>query len=88
MALAWLLTRTDVPMAPLWRVLAPLPLVFPSFIGAAAFIAGLGPDGILRHALEFVGYHPPRRFRNSPCLLRANSGRPALFDYTKARRGR
>ncbi len=62
-ALAWLLTRTDVPMAPLWRVLAPLPLVIPSFIGAAAFIAGLGPDGILRHALEFVGYHPPRRFR-------------------------
>ena len=58
-ALAWLLTRTDVPMAPLWRVLAPLPLVIPSFIGAAAFIAGLGPDGILRHALEFVGYHPP-----------------------------
>ena len=62
-ALAWLLTRTDLPMAPLWRVLAPLPLVFPSFIGAAAFIAGLGPDGVLRDALELVGYHPPRRFR-------------------------
>ena len=44
----------------MWRVLAPLPLVFPSFIGAAAFIAGLGPDGILRDVLELVGYHPPR----------------------------
>ena len=62
-ALAWLLTRTDVPLARLWRVLAPVPLVFPSFIGAAAFIAGLGPDGVLREALELVGYHPPRRFR-------------------------
>jgi iron(III) transport system permease protein len=62
-ALAWLLTRTDVPLAPLWRVLAPVPLVFPSFIGAAAFIAGLGPEGVLRDALELVGYHPPLRFR-------------------------
>ena len=61
--LAWLLTRTDLALAPLWRVLAPLPLVFPSFIGAAAFIAGLGPDGVLREILEFFGYHPPRRFR-------------------------
>ena len=62
-SLAWLLTRTDVPLASLWRVLAPLPLVFPSFIGAAAFIAGLGPDGVLREALELFGYHAPRRFR-------------------------
>ena len=62
-SLAWLLTRSDLPLAPWWRVVAPLPLVFPSFIGAAAFIAGLGPDGVLRDALELVGYHPPRRFR-------------------------
>jgi iron(III) transport system permease protein len=61
--LAWLLTRTDLPLASVWRVLAPIPLVFPSFIGAAAFIAGLGPDGVLRDALELVRYHPPRRFR-------------------------
>ena len=52
-----------MPLARLWRVLAPLPLVFPSFIGAGAFIAGLGPDGVLRDVLELVGYHPPRRFR-------------------------
>lgn len=61
--LAWLLVRTDVPLAGWWRVVAPLPLVFPSFIGAAAFIAGLGPDGLLRNVLEVVGYHPPARFR-------------------------
>jgi iron(III) transport system permease protein len=62
-SLAWLLTRTDLPLAPVWRVLAPLPLVIPSFIGAAAFIAGLGPDGILRDLLELVGYHSPTPFR-------------------------
>lgn len=61
--LAWLLVRTDVPLGRLWRTLAPLPLVFPSFIGAAAFIAAIGPDGVVRDIVELVGYHPPRRFR-------------------------
>jgi iron(III) transport system permease protein len=61
--LAWLLVRTDVPLARVWRLLAPLPLVFPSFIGAAAFIAGLAPDGVIRNALSVVGYDAPRRFR-------------------------
>jgi iron(III) transport system permease protein len=62
-AMAWLLVRTDVPLAGVWRILAPLPLVFPSFVGAAAFLAGLAPDGVMRQALELVGYHAPRRFR-------------------------
>ncbi len=61
--LAWLLVRTDVPLARVWRLLAPLPLVFPSFVGAAAFIAGLAPDGVIREVLELVGYDAPRRFR-------------------------
>ena len=61
--LAWLLVRTDVPLARAWRLLAPLPLVFPSFIGAAAFIAGLAPDGVIREVLELFGYDAPRRFR-------------------------
>jgi iron(III) transport system permease protein len=75
--LAWLLTRTNLPLAPLWRVLAPLPLVFPSFIGAAAFIAGLGPEGVLRDLLELVGYDPPRRFRG----LGASALVLTLFTY-------
>src|SRR5215213_5968058 len=50
-SLAWLLMRTDVPLARLWRVLAPLPLVFPSFVGAAAFLAGLAPAGVVRQLL-------------------------------------
>ena len=69
-SLAWLLVRTDVPLRRLWRTLVPLPLVFPSFVGAAAFLAGLAPDGVLRNALEIVGYHAPRRFRGfGPSVL-------------------
>ena len=41
--LAWLTTRTDLPLRRLWRVVVPLPLVYPSFVGAAAFVSGLTP---------------------------------------------
>ena len=37
--------------------------MLPSFVGAAAFIAGLAPNGIIHHALSTVGITPPRRFR-------------------------
>ncbi|MEC9113205.1 MAG: hypothetical protein VX650_02400, partial [Actinomycetota bacterium] len=40
-ALAWCTTKTDLPFRRLWRVLLPIPLVFPTFIGAAAFIRTL-----------------------------------------------
>ncbi|MEO2171728.1 MAG: iron ABC transporter permease, partial [Acidimicrobiales bacterium] len=30
--LAWLTTRTDIPMRRLWRIVVPLPLVYPSFV--------------------------------------------------------
>ena len=62
-SLAWLLLRTDLPLRRLLRVLAPVPLVFPSFVGAAAYLAGLAPDGVLRQTFELFGYHAPRRFR-------------------------
>ncbi len=61
--LAWLLVRTDVPFARVLRLLAPLPLVFPSFVGAAAFLAGLGPEGAIRGVMTFIGYDVPTRFR-------------------------
>src|SRR5699024_5105790 len=32
--LAWLTTRTDLPLRRLWATVAPLPLVFPSFVGS------------------------------------------------------
>ncbi len=61
--LAWLTVRTDLPLRRLWSVVLVLPLVLPSFVGAAAFITGLAPGGIIHGALESVGVTPPRRFR-------------------------
>ncbi len=61
--LAWLTTRTDLPGRRLWRIALVLPLVLPSFVGAAAFIAGLAPGGVLHDALTAVGITPPDRFR-------------------------
>lgn len=52
-ALAWFTTRTDLPGRRVWRVLAPLPLVFPSFVGAAAFLAAVAPGGLLDELLGF-----------------------------------
>jgi len=43
--LAWLVTRTDLPGRAVWRVLFALPLVIPSYVGAFAFVAALGPGG-------------------------------------------
>lgn len=61
--LAWLTTRTDLPGRRLWRIALVLPLVLPSFVGAAAFIAGLAPGGVLHDALTTIGITPPTRFR-------------------------
>ncbi|MEX2660223.1 MAG: iron ABC transporter permease [Acidimicrobiales bacterium] len=46
-ALAWLVTRADLPGSRVWRLLTPLPLVIPSFVGAAALVAGFAPGGLL-----------------------------------------
>ncbi len=54
-ALAWLTTRTDVPLRRLWRTLLPIPLVFPTFIGAAAFIRTLNPGGLANDLLNSIG---------------------------------
>ena len=54
-ALAWFTTRTDLPWRRLWRVLLPLPLVFPTFVGAAAFIHTLNPGGLANDLLAGIG---------------------------------
>ncbi len=61
--LAWLTTRTNLPGRRLWRIALVLPLALPSFVGAAAFIAGLAPGGMLNDALTAVGITPPSRLR-------------------------
>jgi len=54
-ALAWFTMRTDLPLRRLWRTLLPIPLVFPTFIGAAAFIRTLNPGGLANDVLASVG---------------------------------
>ncbi len=53
--LAWLTSRTDLPLIRLWRILIPLPLVFPTFVGAAAFIHTLNPGGLANDLLADIG---------------------------------
>lgn len=59
-ALAWLLVRSDIPGRPFWRVVAVLPLVLPTFVGAAAFLAALTSGGVLAGALDLIGVDAPR----------------------------
>ncbi len=54
-ALAWVLVRTDLPGRRVFRVLAPLPLVFPSFVGAAALISAFATGGLLERVVSTVG---------------------------------
>ena len=53
--MAWLTCRTDLPLRRLWRVLMPLPLVFPTFLGAAAFIRTMNPGGLANELLSSFG---------------------------------
>jgi iron(III) transport system permease protein len=53
--LAWLTTRTDLPLKKGWAVAAALPLVVPSYVGALAVVSALGPKGLVQGWLEPVG---------------------------------
>lgn len=60
-ACAWTVVRTDVPGRRMWRVLLPLPLVIPSFIGAFALIAAFARGGLVDrlmgvHGLPVTGF--------------------------------
>ena len=54
-ALAWLTVRTDLPGRRVWRVLAPLPLVIPSFVGALSLLAAFAPGGLAARVLSPFG---------------------------------
>jgi len=50
--MAWITTRTDLPSRRVWAILASLPLVIPSYIGAFLVMVALGPRGVLQQFLE------------------------------------
>jgi iron(III) transport system permease protein len=50
--LAWLTVRSDVPLRRVWGMLAPIPLVIPSYVGAYLVASALGPRGLLQQLLE------------------------------------
>lgn len=53
--LAWLTVRTDLPGRQVWSILASLPLVIPSYVGAFALVAFWGPRGMLQEWLAPFG---------------------------------
>ncbi len=52
---AWLTTRTDLPGRRAWSVMAALPLVIPSYVGALALLGASGNQGLITEALRAVG---------------------------------
>ncbi|MGH2758688.1 MAG: ABC transporter permease [Actinomycetota bacterium] len=53
--IAWLTVRTDLPARKILTVLTALPLVIPSYVGGYAFVAALGPRGVLQSWLAPLG---------------------------------
>ncbi len=53
--LAWLTVRTDLPGRRAFVVLSALPLAIPSYVGGFAFVAALGPRGLVQGALAPLG---------------------------------
>ncbi len=54
-SLAWLTVRTDLPLRRVVAGVVVVPLVFPTFIGAAAFIRTLNPGGLAANLLDDLG---------------------------------
>ncbi|MBI2850005.1 MAG: iron ABC transporter permease [Chloroflexi bacterium] len=50
--LAWLTTRTDLPLRQMWAILTPLPLVIPSYVAGFTIVSALGPRGMLQQLLS------------------------------------
>jgi len=49
--LAWLVTRTDLPLRQLWAAAGALPLVIPSYVAAFCLLGFFGERGLLADAL-------------------------------------
>jgi iron(III) transport system permease protein len=53
--IAWLTVRTDLPLRRFWVVASALPLAVPTYVGGYAFVAAIGPRGILQDWLQPLG---------------------------------
>ncbi len=53
-ALAWLVTRTNLPAAAVFRLVFALPFYVPSFIGAIAWLQLIGPVGYVNQAYKHL----------------------------------
>lgn len=58
-AVAWITTRSDVWWRKLLRAALPVPLVLPSFVGAAALLAAFAPGGLFAELLDGIGIKSP-----------------------------
>ena len=54
-SMAWLTTRSNLPMRQWFGVLGALPLVIPSYVFAFLFIIVAGPNGMIQDALQPLG---------------------------------
>ncbi len=54
--LAWLVERTDLPARRVLGLIAALPLVVPTYVGALAVKAAFGPAGLLVEVPGLVGF--------------------------------
>ncbi|WP_313691279.1 ABC transporter permease [Halorarum halobium] len=57
--LAVLTVQTDLPFGRFWTVVAALPLVVPSYLGAFAYVSAFGPRGALADLLAPLGVRIP-----------------------------
>ena len=69
----------DLPCRRVWAIAAPLPLVYPSFIGAAALLAAVAPGGLLDEVV------PGDRRRLAPDRSRASGARGSCSRCSRTR---
>jgi iron(III) transport system permease protein len=71
--IAWLTERTDLPGRRTFSLVAALPLVIPTYVGAFALVSSLGPGGLIA---SLTGWTPP-----SPYGFRGAAVALTLFSY-------
>jgi iron(III) transport system permease protein len=76
---AWLVTRSDLPGRRLWTVIGALPLLFPSYVAAFAFVSALGPAGPLGPLVGALGLPELGRGGSGALIVLALASYPYLF---------